>query len=286
MRKISKTTKSRHFSVISERQIIRSYIRLANHHEKTQKKYTKEKPSERKVQLRLSQKHVWNDFENIIKSHFSVISERQIIRSYIRLANHHEETHKKERQGKAIREEGSTTYITKNTLERFRKHNKTTTFLSNFRKSNHRIKHTLSKPSRRDSKKVRQGKAIREEGSTTYITKNTWERFRKHNKITFLSNFSKSNDQIIETLSKPARSDSKKVRQGKAREEGSPTFITKTREKDFENNKITTFLSNFRTSNHQIIHTLSKASRKDSKKVHQGKAIREEGSTTYITKNT
>ena len=35
---------------------------------------------------------------------------------------------------------------------------------------NHQIIHTLSKPSRRDSKKVRQGKA-REEGSTTYITK-------------------------------------------------------------------------------------------------------------------
>ena len=49
--------KSRHFSVISERLIIRSYIRLANHHEETQKKYAKEKP-ERKVQLRLSQKHV------------------------------------------------------------------------------------------------------------------------------------------------------------------------------------------------------------------------------------
>ena len=49
-----------------------------------------------KVQLRISQKHVWNDFENIIKSrHFSVISERQTIRSYKRLANHHEETQKK-----------------------------------------------------------------------------------------------------------------------------------------------------------------------------------------------
>ena len=50
-------TKSRHFSVISESQIIGSYKRLANQHEETQKKYAKEKP-ERKVQLRLSPKHV------------------------------------------------------------------------------------------------------------------------------------------------------------------------------------------------------------------------------------
>ena len=48
-------TKSRQFSVISERQIIRSYIRLANHHENTQKKYTKEKPPELKFQLGISQ---------------------------------------------------------------------------------------------------------------------------------------------------------------------------------------------------------------------------------------
>ena len=110
-------------------------------------------------------------FENIIKSrHFSVISERQIIRSYIRLANHHEETQKKERQGNAIREEGSTTYITKTRRKDFQNIKKITTFLSIFRTSNHQIKHTLSKPSRKDSKKVRQGKA-REEGSTTYITK-------------------------------------------------------------------------------------------------------------------
>ena len=95
MRKISKTTKSRHFSVISESQIIGSNIRLANHHEETQKKYAKEKPSERKVQLRISQKTRRKEFENIIKSHFSVISASQIIRSYIRLANHHEETQKK-----------------------------------------------------------------------------------------------------------------------------------------------------------------------------------------------
>ena len=59
MERFENIIKSRHFSVISERQIIRSYIRLANHHEKTQKKYAKEKP-ERKVQLRISQKHVGN----------------------------------------------------------------------------------------------------------------------------------------------------------------------------------------------------------------------------------
>ena len=55
-------------------------------------------------------------------------------------------------------------------MERFRKHYKITTFLSNFRTSNHQIIHTLSKPSRKDSNKLRQGNA-REEGSTTYITK-------------------------------------------------------------------------------------------------------------------
>ena len=80
------------------------------------KKNAKERLSERKVQLRILQKTRRKDFENITKSRqFSVNTERQIIRSYIRLANHHEETHKKERQRKAIRDEGSTTYITKNT---------------------------------------------------------------------------------------------------------------------------------------------------------------------------
>ena len=58
MERFENIIKSRHFSVISERQIIRSYIRLANHHEETQKKNAKETASERKVQLRISQKHV------------------------------------------------------------------------------------------------------------------------------------------------------------------------------------------------------------------------------------
>ena len=121
-------------------------------------------------------------------------------------------------------------------MERFRKHNKITTFLSNFRKSNHQIIHTLSKPSPRNSKKERQGKAIREEGSSTYITKTRREDFQNIKKTTtFLSIFRTSNHQIKHMLSKPSRKDSKKERQGKAREEGSTTYITKTRRKYFEN---------------------------------------------------
>ena len=80
-------------------------------------------------------------------------------------------------------------------MERVRKHNKITTFLSNFRTSNHQIIHTLRKPSRRNSKKYRQGKAIREEGSTTYITKTRRKDFQNIKKSRHFSVFSES--QII-----------------------------------------------------------------------------------------
>ena len=92
---------------------------LANYHEETQKNTLRKSHHREGRSTTYIPETRRNDSENIIKSrYFSVISvEYQIIMSYIRLANHHEEIHKKERQGKAIREEGSTPYITKTRTE-------------------------------------------------------------------------------------------------------------------------------------------------------------------------
>ena len=116
-------------------------------------------------------------------------------------------------------------------MERFRKQNKITTFLSNFRTSNNQIIHTLSKPLQRNSKKVRQGKAIREEGSTTYITKTRRKDSEKIKKSRHFSVISeRQNIRSYIRLANHHEKTQKKVRQGKAiREEGSTTYITKTR---------------------------------------------------------
>ena len=74
-----------------------SNIRLANYHVETQKNTLRKSHHREGRSTTYIPETRRNDSENIIKSrYFSVISvERQIIMSYIRLANLHEETQKK-----------------------------------------------------------------------------------------------------------------------------------------------------------------------------------------------